>query len=101
MSLLIVAEKPAHTGTIADIRNWMSADSTREAWVRQNPTFGASFFRYMSSQEPDEVRRVFGIQPVCQLKEDPSVRGRGLMLFAIKDFEDALWVGFSVFRGRN
>lgn len=101
MSLVIVAEKPAHTGTIADIRNWMRAESTREAWIRNNPNFGAAFFRYIANQEPDDVRRVFGIQPVCQLKEDAGVRGRGIHLFSIKEFEDVLWVSFSVYRDRN
>lgn len=101
MSLVIVTEKPAHTGTIADIRNWMRAESTREAWIRNNPNFGAAFFRYIANQDPDDIRRVFGIEPVCQLKEDTSVRGRGIHLFALKDFEDALWVGFTVFRERN
>jgi hypothetical protein len=54
----------------------------------------------MSSQEPDDVRKVFCIEPVCQLKEDTSVRGRGHFLFAIKDFEDALWVGFTASQRR-
>lgn len=94
MALLIVSEKPAHTGTLDDIRNWMRAESTRDAWIKADPNFGAAFVRYMAGQEPDDVRRVFSIEPVAQLKEDPSVRGRGHFLFAIKHFEDAAWTAF-------
>lgn len=101
MSLIIVSDKPANTGTIADIRMWMRSEETRSAWIMQNPTCGAAFARYMAGQEADDVRRVFDIEPVCQLKEDSSVRGRGLHLFALKDFEDALWVGFTVIANRT
>ncbi len=94
MPLPIVSEKPAHTGTLDDIRTWMRADSTRDAWIKADPNFGAAFARYMAGQEPDDVRRVFCIEPVAQLKEDPSVRGRGHFLFAIKHFEDATWTAF-------
>lgn len=95
MSLPIVNEKPAHTGSLPEIRAWMRHPSTREAWMAQNPVFGGAFAAYIAGQEPDDVRRVFAIDPVCQMKEDPSVRGRGLYLYAIKDFEDALWIGFT------
>lgn len=95
MTLPIVQEKPAHTGSLPEIRTWMRAPSTRDAWMSQNPVFGGAFAAYLSTQEPDDVRRVFAIEPVCQLKEDASVRGRGVHLFALKDFEDALWISFT------
>lgn len=101
MSLIIVSDKPENTGTIADIRIWMRSEETRAAWVKQNPSLGVAFCRYMAGQEVDDVRRVFDIEPVCQLKEDSSVRGRGINLFALKDFEDALWVGFTVIANRQ
>ena len=101
MQLLIVTERPPHTGTLGDIHDWMRASATAEAWIQQNPTFGRAFARYMASQEPDHIRRVFGIEPVCQLKPDGSIRGRGHHLFALKDFEDALWIGFTASLNRN
>jgi len=93
VNLLTVQEKPPHTATLPEIRTWMRAPSTREAWVAQNE-LGNHFATYMAAQEPDDVRRVFAIDPVAQLKEDTSVRGRGHYLFALKDFEDALWTAF-------
>ena len=93
MTLPIVGEKPAHTGSLSDIRTWMRAPSTREVWAAQNE-LGNHFANYMAAQEPDDVRRVFAIDPVAQLKEDTSIRGRGHYLFALKDFEDSLWTAF-------
>jgi hypothetical protein len=95
MTLPIVGEKPAHTGSLSEIRTWMRAPSTRDAWMAQNVLLGGAFATYMADQEPDDVRRVFCIEPVCQLKEDAGIRGRGIHLFALKDFEDALWTGFA------
>lgn len=101
MSLPIVKEKPAHTGSLPEIHDWMRSPTTRDAWMTQNVLLGGAFAAFMASQEPDDVRRVFAIEPVCQLKEDPSVRGRGVYLFALKDFEDALWIAFTATMNRR